>query len=66
MNSCSASLLLDHHTAPIIGKRKSKCMRTSLEDVTLMFSDGLTMGEVINTTGKVLVGRVRDRAYFAK
>lgn len=41
-------------------------MKASAKDFTLKFGEGLNMGEVVNTVGKVLVGRVKGRAYTAE
>lgn len=55
--------LLDHPTTPRIGKRKTRCIKTSDKDYTIKFGEGLTVGEVADKAGKVLVGRVRGRTY---
>lgn len=41
-------------------------MKASTKDFTLKFGEGLNMGEVVNTAGKVLVGRVKGRAYIVE
>lgn len=48
---------------PRLGKRKIKCVKATSKDLTLKFGEGLTMGEVVDTAGKVLVDTVRGRAY---
>lgn len=56
--------LEDHLTAPRSSKgKKLKCVKASGKNLELYFGVGVQMGEVVDTTNKVLVGRVRGRAY---
>jgi len=50
--------LLDHPSVSRTGKRKAKCIKAFGKDYTIKFGEGLTMGEVADKAGKVLVGMV--------
>lgn len=39
-------------------------MKATIKELTLKFVEGVNMGEVMDMTGRVLVGRVHGRAYF--
>lgn len=58
--------LQDHPIASRSGKRKAKCVKASRKDFTIKFGECLTMGVVVDMTGKVLVGKVRGRTYSAE
>ncbi len=53
----------DHLTTPRTRKRKLKCVNATSKGLLLKFGEGVTMGEVVDTTNRVLVGRVRGHAY---
>jgi len=58
---------LDHLIATQTSKgRESKCVKAFKKDINLRFREGITMGKMVDTKNRVLVGRVRGRTYSAK
>lgn len=42
---------------------KIKCVKSIRKELTLKFGEGINMGEVVDTTGRVLVCRVQGSTY---
>lgn len=59
----STDPLQDHPSAQQTGKNKVKCVKASIKDFTISFSEYISMGDVANKASSVLVGHVQGRAY---
>jgi len=57
--------LVDHPSAPHTKKRKTKCIKATTKDITIIFGGTLAIGEVVVMACMVLVGHVCGRAYSA-